>query len=72
MKTNQKLSWPAKLAHYTARKREGDASKLYWRNESNYSFSHICNVLAGRRKNEEIVNEAYKLARRRMKNSELA
>lgn len=68
---NTKLNWPAKLAHYNARKREGDASKLYWNMESNYSYSHISNVLAGRRKNEEIVNEAYKMARRRMKNSEL-
>ncbi len=68
---NQKLNWPAKLAHYNARKRKSDASKLYWNMESNYSYSHISNVLAGRRKNEEIVNEAYKMARRRMKNSEL-
>ena len=67
---NRQLNTPAQLAFYNARKRKGDASKIYW--TSSYSFSHICNVLAGRRRNTEIVNEAYKMARRRMKNSELA
>lgn len=66
----RKMPLSAKLVSYNLRKRKGDATKLYWNSE--YSFSHICNVLAGRRNNETIVNEAYKISKRRMKNSELA
>lgn len=66
-----KLNMPARLAFYNARSRKTDSGKLTEQFNGYYSQSHISNVLAGRRWNSEIVNGAYRMASRRMKNSEI-
>jgi hypothetical protein len=64
-----RLNRTAKLAFYTARKRQGDVSRL---NETTgYSTSQISNVIAGRRTpSKELASAMYNMSRRRMKNSE--
>jgi hypothetical protein len=82
------LNSTAKLAFYNARNRRGDATRIREKfktvyvkknkfsfevkTEYDYSLSHICNVLSGRRNNKQILNKAYRLSYRRMKNSQLA
>lgn len=56
-------SLSTKRAFYNARKKSGDLDKLV--SSTYFSKPHISNVLAGRRTNETIVNQAYKLAARR-------
>jgi hypothetical protein len=62
-----KLSTNEKRALYNARKRKGDSIKLS--NELPWSNTHIVNVLAGRRENNYIIDQAYKLSYRRKENS---
>ena len=68
----RKLNSTAKLASYNARARKSDSGRLTEQFDGAYSQSHISNVLAGRRRNREIINAAYRMAYRRMKNSEIA
>lgn len=68
--SNRKLNRTAKLAFYTARKRQGDATRIS--ENSGYSLSHVVNVMAGRRTvPQQMANEMYNISRRRMKNNEL-
>lgn len=60
------LNSTLKLASYNARGRKGDVSRL--EQTTYFSPSHISNVLAGRRKNDSIINAAYRLAYRRQTN----
>ena len=65
------LNSTAKLNFFKARQRRGDVTRIA--EETEYSVSHVSNVIAGRRSvPQTIANEMYKLSRRRMKNSELA
>ncbi len=66
----QKLNVSAKRAVYQSRKREGDIQRIADQN-SNYSYSHVVNVLNGNRTNESIINSAYRMTSRRVKNSDL-
>ena len=67
----RKLNRTAKLVYFTARKRQGDATRIS--NTTGYSVAHVSNVLAGRRTvPQTMANEMYNVSRRRMKNSELA
>jgi len=60
----------AKLAFYTARKREGDTTRLS--EETGYTTRFINYVKRGERSvNDAVANAMYNLARRRAKNSEL-
>lgn len=68
----KKLNGPAKLASYNARSRKSDSTRLTEQFKGDFTQSHISNVLAGRRYNVEIINAAYRMASRRMKNSEIA
>jgi hypothetical protein len=65
------LEYSEKLVSFSFRKRRGDVTRIF-NTFSDVSLSHISNVLAGRRFNENIVNAAYRLSYRRMKNSTLA
>ncbi len=66
-----KLNRTAKLNFFKARQRQGDVTRVA--ELTGYSYSHVCNVVAGRRTvPQEMANEMYKLSRRRVKNSELA
>jgi hypothetical protein len=60
----------AKLAFFTARRRDGDLSLIS--RYSGYSLSHVSNIVAGRRKiNERVAVIAYYLSKPRKKNSQL-
>lgn len=59
----------AKLAFYNVRRRAMDNTRIV--NGTGYSSSHISNVLAGRRRNPEIINEAYLISLRRKNNKDL-
>lgn len=59
----------AKLAFYNVRRREKDNARIA--SETGYSTSHVSNVLSGRRRNAEIINEAYYISSRRKNNSKL-
>lgn len=64
------LNRTAKLAFYTARKREGDVR--YISNSSGYSPSHVRRMLSGERRiNNDVADEAYFISSYRTKNSEL-
>ena len=66
-----KMNSQAKLAHFTARKREGDVTRLV--ETTGYSQSHVSNVIAGRRSvPQDMANGMYNISRSRRKNSELA
>jgi hypothetical protein len=67
----KKLNVTAKLASYNARSRKSDSARLTEQFNGDFSQSHISNVLSGRRRNAEIINAAYRMASRRMKNSEI-
>jgi hypothetical protein len=67
-----RLNPNAKLAVYNSRNRKNDNTRLVEQFEGTYSSSHISNVLNGRRYNSEIINAAYNMASRRMKNSQVA
>lgn len=68
----KKLNVTAKLASYNARRRKTDSARLTEQFGGDFSQSHISNVLSGRRRNAEIINAAYKMASRRIKNSQKA
>jgi len=62
-----KLNNSAKLAFFTARRRDGDVSLIS--THSGYSISHVSNILAGRRSvNDDVANVAYYLSVPRTKN----
>jgi len=66
-----KLNTTARLAFYNARRRQGDTQRIS--EMTGYSVSHVTNVLNGSRSaNPEITQTAYRMARRRVKTSELA
>ena len=62
----KKLSYTQKLANYNQRKRHGDVVKIAW--ETNYSETHVSDVLNGRCGNYRIMNKAYDIARGRKVN----
>lgn len=59
----QKLTPVFKLVKVAQRRKRGDVTNIAM--ETNYSTSHVSNVLAGRRFNDTITNTAYRMARRR-------
>jgi hypothetical protein len=66
-----KLNKTAKLAFYTARKRQGDTARLA--ENTGYTTRFVNYVLAGERSVNDVLADAmYNLTRRRVKNSELA
>ena len=66
-----RLNSTAKLAFYSARKRQGDAARLS--EVTGYSTSHITNVMNGNRSvNPTIADAMYRISSRRVKTSELA
>ena len=66
----KRLNKTAKMAFYTARKRQGDTTRIA--EQSGYSVSHVSNIMAGRRLvNQDVVNVMYNISRRRVKTSEL-
>ncbi len=65
------LNKTAKLAFYTARKRNGDTNRLV--ETTGYSSRYINYVLAGERSvNQNLADKMYNMSCRRMKTSELA
>ena len=65
------LNRTAKLSFFKHRQRTGDLTRLS--DETGYSVSHLSNVTNGNRKvTDTIANAMYMVARRRMKNSEMA
>ena len=66
----KRLNKTAKMAFYTARKRQGDTTRIA--EQSGYSVSHVSNIMAGRRLvNQDVANVLYNISRRRVKTSEL-
>jgi hypothetical protein len=58
----------AVMASFTARQRRGDVTRIA--NKTNYSVSHISNVLNGRRTvNETIAREMHRISYRRKANA---
>jgi hypothetical protein len=67
----RRLNKTAKLAFYTARKRNGDTTRLA--EATGYTTRYVNYVMRGERGvNQTLANEMYNISRRRMKNSELA
>lgn len=65
----QKLNRTAKLSFFTARKRQGDATRIA--ENTGYSLSHVVNVMNGNRSvPQDIANEMYNISRRRVTNRE--
>ena len=59
----KRLNKTAKMAFYTARKRQGDTTKIA--EQSGYSVSHVSNIMAGRRSvNQDVANVMYNISRR--------
>lgn len=66
----KRLNKTAKMAFYTARKRQGDTTRIA--EQSGYSVSYVSNIMAGRRSvNQDVANVMYNISRRRVKTSEL-
>lgn len=64
------LNRPAKLLFYSARRRRGDLSLVAYL--TNYSLSHISNILAGRRRiPHNVASMFYDICCDRVKNSKL-
>lgn len=59
-----------KMTVFLSRKRRGDITKIA--DNTNYSVSHVSRVTRGLRNNESILSAAYRMAYRRVKNSDLA
>ena len=59
------LSLTAKYNSVSRRVKRGDSAKVLNVLGGSYSLSHVSNVLAGRRKNTEIIEAAYNLVKRR-------
>ncbi len=65
----RQLNKTAKQAFFTARRRNGDVTKVA--KMSNQSISHVSNIMSGRRSvNQEVANAMYMVSRRRLKNTE--
>jgi hypothetical protein len=65
----RKLNKTAKHAFFTARRRNGDVTRVA--EMSNQSVSHVSNIMSGRRSvNQEVANAMYMVSRRRLKNTE--
>ena len=59
----KRLNKTAKMAFYTARKRQGDTTRIA--EQSGYSVSHVSNIMAGRRSvNQDVANVMYNISRR--------
>jgi len=58
-----------KVAKFQQKRRRGDLTKLA--TESGYSVSHVSNVMNGRRFNSSITSAAYRMANRRLTNTQL-
>ena len=68
---SMRLNKTAKLAFYTARKREGDTTRLA--ETTGFTTRYVNYVLRGERGvNNTLANAMYNLSRRRVRNSELA
>jgi hypothetical protein len=66
----KRLNRTAKLAFYSARKREGDTRRLA--DATGFTTRYVNYVMRGERGvNQTLANEMYNISRRRMKNSEL-
>jgi|688.fasta_scaffold54052_5 hypothetical protein len=59
-----------KMTIIASRQRRGDVTKVA--TNTDYSVSHCSRVIRGLRNNERILSEAYRITRRRVKNSDLA
>lgn len=59
-----------KMTIIKSRQRRGDVTKVA--GNTGYSVSYVSRVIRGLRNNESILNNAYRLTFRRLKNSELA
>ena len=59
-----------KMTIIASRQRRGDVAKVA--TNTDYSVSHCSRVIRGLRNNERILSEAYRITRRRVKNSDLA
>jgi hypothetical protein len=65
----RQLNKTAKQAFFTARRRNGDVTRIA--EMSNNSISHVSNIISGRRiVNQEVANAMYMVSRRRLKNTE--
>jgi len=72
-KPNQVMQRVPKLIKMTviaSRQRRGDVTKTA--NNTGYSPSHCSRVMRGQRNNDTILSEAYRITRRRVKNSQLS
>ena len=58
-----------KVGRFQQKRRRGDITRLA--NETNYSTSHVSNVMNGRRFNSAITSAAYRMANRRLTNAQL-
>jgi hypothetical protein len=65
----KRVSKLIKMTVIASRQRRGDVSRLAER--TGYSASYVSRVIRGTRNNEYILGEAYRMTRRRVKNSEL-
>ena len=63
----EKLSYTQKLSRINRRLRQGDVSEVSHRTD--YSVTHVSDVLSGRYTNERIVNKAYDMTRNRKENA---
>ena len=59
-----------KMTVIASRQRRGDVTKVA--EATGYSVSHVSRVIRGHRNNASILSAAYRMTRRRIKNSELA
>lgn len=64
----RKLTYLQKVSIVNRKLRMGDVSRIA--ENTNYSLSHVSNVLNGRDVNVRIVNDAYNMVRDRMSNPE--
>jgi len=68
---SRRLNKTAKLAFFTARKRQGDTTRLA--ETTGFTSRYVNYVLRGERGvNSDLASAMYNMSRRRVKNSELA
>ena len=65
--TYQKLTYIQKVSRINRKLRTGDITKVASR--TNYSTTHVSDVLSGKQFNDRIVNEAYDMTRGRVSNA---
>jgi hypothetical protein len=65
--TYQKLTYIQKVSRINRKLRTGDITKVASR--TNYSTTHVSDVLSGKQINDRIVNEAYDMTRGRVSNA---